>query len=187
MVKQVLDPKYPSGNPGRAWHDMWCEVWPYKWKDITAAVQHRLYVFRTEKQFVQLLREAAKKSYLPNGRAIKRRGEGGSAGKCRPLKKKIFTLKNKCCHLKIKLLYFRQLIEKSRGKKKIGDKIFFCQNPFPAILWLKRRKTREKVLWPLSLRGGGGKTSMARPFREELFFEAWEHFARYNSIMKIRG
>ena len=42
-----------------------------------------------------------------------------------------------------------------------------CQNPFSAILRLK--KMLKKFRWPLSSRGGAGKALMARPLVEDFF------------------
>ena len=46
-------------------------------------------------------------------------------------------------------------------------RIFFCQNPFPAILRKKRKE--KKFLWPLS-RGGGGLSGRAT--KKKNFFSA---------------
>ena len=54
---------------------------------------------------------------------------------------------------------------------KICGGFFFCQNLFPAILRLKKKK-KKMFLFPLSSRGMGGKALDAGPLKKELYFFA---------------
>ena len=95
-----------------------------------------------------------------------------------------------CCNFKIKIILYKTTcrnIDISRESLSIGilsgfcynifQKIGFfcsknlgqkknCQNPFPAILWLKKSSMAIKP------QGGGVKALIARPLRDDIFFAA---------------